>query len=822
MDFKKIIPYIVGVLVLLAVSIGFFPETFQGKVVYQPDWLQLTGHANEIKAFKKKTGENSLWTNQLFGGMPTYYIGEQYPSNLLQPLSTYVMRLGLSKPVGLFFLAMVSAFVLFLILGVNPWLSIVGALAMGLSTYNFVIYEAGHVAKLHAIAYFPLVAAGVLAAYRKKYILGAVIFGLGFGFEIMTSHIQMTYYLGLCLLVYVIIRFFFALKEGELASFLKASALLTIAGLLAVGANTSRLWSAYDYMKETIRGPAILQSDNAENNKAGLSKDYVFAWSHGIAETLTFIIPGAYGGASQESIDSNSAVYKDLKRKGAPASALKKAPLYWGALPMTSGPVYFGAIICFLFVFGLFVVKGELKWWLLISSLLLIFLSFGKNMMWLSDIFYYYFPMYNKFRAVSSMLVIPQLTFPLLGILGLTAVVNKTVDRKTALMGLYIALGVTGGLCLLMALIGGNLFDFAGPNDARYGQAGYSVKAFIADRQSLLRSDAFRSLILIVLSAGLLWAYITEKLKGKWASYILFGALGLMILFDLGGIGKRYLNSSNFVSQSRYDTNLKPRKVDQQILKDTDPNFRVLDLSINTFSSNKTTYHYKTIGGYNAVKLRRYNDLIERHIGKGNQNVMNMLNTKYVINQQQQPQQNPGALGNVWLVNNIQKVANANAEIDALSSFDPKTTAVIHQEFDNYLGGFGGSGQGTITMTEYKPNHLTYQSKSSSEELAVFSEVWYNPGKGKGWQAFIDGQEVEHIRANYVLRAIKIPAGEHKIEFKFHPKPYYMGEHISLVSSLLLIFGFFGYLAWEFMRMRKRKTIGDDLDDEDIKRVEKA
>ncbi len=809
---KNAIPHIVALGVFLAVAIGFFPDAMKAKVASQPDRILAAGKENEIVKHREQTGEESLWTNQIFGGMPAFYGGVKYRNNVLRQVYEYVLTLNLPDPSSFFFLSFICGYILLILLGINPWLSIIGALSMGLCTYNFVIYEAGHISKLHAIAYFPLVAAGVLLAYRGKYILGTVLFGFAFGLEIMTSHIQMTYYLGLGLLVYVIIRFIYALKNGELPSFIKASALLSLAALLAIGANASRLWSSYDYMKESIRGPKILkQADNGKDNKQGLGKDYVFNWSYGIGESMTFLIPGFFGGASSEGIDSNSATYKDLKRKGANRAALKTAPLYWGAQPMTSGPVYFGAIMCFLFVLGLIVVKGELKWWLLFATLLTLLLSWGKNLQWFSDIFYYYFPLYNKFRAVSSILVVPQLTIPLLGVLGLSAITQNDIDKSKALRALYIAAAVTGGLCLLFALMGPSFFDFSAANDARYKQAGYNIGAFVSDRKSLMRSDAFRSLLFIALSAGLIWFYLNEKITFSAKKWLVFGGLGVLTLVDLGGVGARYLNSDNFVSKGAYQRNFAQRSVDKQILKDKDPNFRVLDMSINTFNSNKATYHHKTIGGYHAVKLRRYQDMIENHIGKGNQKVLNMLNTKYIIGQEKQAQQNPGAMGNVWFVNNIQKVATPNEEIDALNNIDPKTTAIVHQEFDNYLGGFsGGNGQGTIKLADYKPNHLTYETNSSAEQLAVFSEVWYDPGQGKGWQAYIDGQEVEHIRANYVLRAIKVPAGQHKIEFKFFPRAYYMGETISLISSLILLLSFVGYLVWEFLQARKRSEVEEE------------
>ncbi len=807
MDFKRILPHIISIALLLIVSAAFFPDAFKGKRVEQPDRLAAAGKENEILKYEEELGERSLWTNQIFGGMPTFYGGASYSGNLLRPISKYFMMLNLPQPVGYFFITLLCSYILFIVLRVNPWLSFVGALASGLCTYNFIIYEAGHDGKLFAIAFFPLVAAGVLMTYhQKKYLLGTALFAFGFGCEIMSGHLQMTYYLGLALLVYVIVRFIFAIKEGELPSFVKASSFLLIGAVLGIAANSSRLITSYEYVDETMRGPAVLSDSGAteKDSKTGLKKDYVFQWSHGIGESLTFLIPGAYGGGSQEKVSKDSKFYKQMRKKGAPASALQKAPMYWGDMPVTSGPVYFGAIVCFLFVLGLLVVKGELKWWVLFATLLTVLLSYGKNLMWFSDIFYYYFPMYDKFRAVSSILVIPQLTLSLLGILGISAIIQGKVERKSALRALYISTGVVGGLCVLVALLGGGMFDFVGASDSRMKSAGYAVGALVDDRKSLMRSDALRSLLFVVLSAGLIWVYLSEKIKFAKKEYLLIGGLALLMLFDLGMVGRRYLDSSNFVSERKYEANFAERPVDKEIKKDRDPNYRVMDLSINTFNSNKTTYHHKTIGGYHAVKLRRYQDMIDKHIGRGNMDVLNMLNTKYIINQQAEGQVNKEALGHAWFVSDIKKVATPDEEIKSLDKFDPKTTAFAHNEFDDYLGGFsGGDGAGDIVLTDYKPNLLTYNTRTGSEQLAVFSEVWYDPGKGKGWQAFIDGKEVEHMRVNYILRAIKVPAGEHEIKFEFKPDYFKTGNMISFASSVLLLLVCLGAVVMHFLNLKK-------------------
>ena len=799
MNLKKAIPSVLILISFLILSFGLFPDAFNGKVVQQPDMMSFRGISSDVIEYKKETGKTSVWTNSVFGGMPTYiWAGAPYTANKLKPLQKWLLNAGMPFPSGYFFTAFLAFFILTLVLRINPWIGFVGSLAFGLSTYNFLISEAGHASKFLAIMYFPMIAAGTILVYRAKYLIGGLLFGLGLGLNIMASHVQMTYYFAICMAIFVLVKFAYAIKEGTLPSFAKASAFILLPLLLAVGSNASQLWTSYDYMKESIRGPQILEVADGDS-KGGLDKDYVFSWSHGIGESLSFIIPGAYGGGSAEGIDKSSATYKDLKRKGAPARALKSAPLYWGDMPSTSGPIYFGAIVIFLFVFGLMLVEGSMKWWLLISTILITLLSYGKNMMWFNDIFYNYFPLYDKFRSVNSILSVLQFTLPMMGILGLTKLMSPKLNRENALKKLYIATGILGGFVLFMGLVGGSLLDFTGLRDQQLISSGYNIDAIISDRKSLLRGDAFRSLFFILAGAGLIWLYIQDKLKGKFQVTIIFGLLGLLMIMDLGGVGKRYLNSDNFVKAKRYESNFDQRPVDKQILADTDPNYRVFDLSIPTFQSNSASNHHKTIGGYHAAKLRRYMDMIERHIGVGNQKVLDMLNTRYFITKEQQVQRNPGAMGNAWFVNNIQKVNTPDEEIGALNNIDPKTTAVMMSEFDSYLGGFtSADGQGSITLSDYKPDHLTYTTNTNSEQFAVFSEVIYKPNSSNGWKSYIDGKEVDHVRANYILRAMKVPAGQHTIEFKFKPTVYYAGETISLISSLLLILGLIGFLVWSF------------------------
>lgn len=778
-----------------------FPDAFSGKVVNQPDMLNFRGLGSDVSEFREETGEVAVWTNSAFSGMPTFiWGGAPYTGNKLKPLQNYILMLGMPSPPARFFVAFLAFFILTLVLRINPWVGLIGSLAFGLSTYNFLISEAGHGSKFLAIIYFPLIAAGAMLVYRSKYWLGSVIFGLGLGLDLMAGHIQMTYYFAICMAIYVLAQFVQAIQKNELAKFGKASLILMIPMMLAVGSNASRLWTSYEYMKETIRGPQILSTSEGDS-KSGLNKDYVFDWSHGIGESVSFIIPGAFGGGSAQPMDKDFATYKDLKKKGVSSAGLKTAPLYWGDMPFTSGPIYFGAIAWFLFVFGLLMVRGPLKWWLLSTTILITMLSWGKNFMGFNELFYNYFPMYDKFRSVNSILAVLQFTVPFLGVLALSELVKEKIDKEAVIKKLYIALGITGGFVVIFGLFGGAFFDFAGANDERLKSSGYNLAAIISDRKMMLQSDAFRSLIFILLSGGLIWMYLKEKFIRT--STIVFGLLAFLMLIDLGGVGKRYLNGDNFVKRKKYVENFSPRPVDQQILQDKDPHYRVFDMSINTFNSNRASNHHKTIGGYHAAKLRRYQDIIEKQIGAGNQKVFDMLNAKYIITREQQVQQNPGAMGNVWFVKNIQEVNSADEEMNALSSFDPRQTAIVHNEFKDYLGGFsGGSGEGTIALESIKPNAISYTTNSPTEQFAVFSEVIYKPNEKDGWQSFIDGKPVDHIRANYILRAMKVPAGQHTIEFKFMPPSYYTGEVIATISSLLLIFGCIGYLFFEWKKTK--------------------
>ncbi|HMQ49901.1 MAG TPA: YfhO family protein [Saprospiraceae bacterium] len=794
---QKATPHALALVVFLVACAAYFYPQLQGKVPDQSDINQYRGMSQEVRKFKEETGKTSLWTNAMFGGMPTYQINTVSEGNNLKILDR-LGTLGIKAPIGRFFVAMLGFYILLALLGVNQWLAIIGALAFGLTTNNLILYEAGHETKLKAISYLPLATAGILLAFRKQYLLGGLVFAIGLGLNVMANHVQMTYYFFLTLLFFGVAQLIYSLQQKELLHFGKAALVLIVGGLLALGSTASNLWITYEYSKDTMRGEPILKPEGEPQSSSetdGLAWDYAMQWSNGTLDLFASFIPGVAGGGSQETVGANSAVVKDLKRKGANIPNEIPAPLYWGALPFTSGPIYFGAVVVFLFLMGLVLVKGPVKWWLALGTLLTLLLSMGKNLEGFNRFFFDVVPLYNKFRTPNSILSVTAFLVPALGFLAMNEVLKEKPDKAAIQKALLVGGGIAALISLFFALIGPSMFSFSNPGDARYEEAGYSIEAIMADRQSLMRRDAFRSFLLVALSAGLIWAYINEKIK---SSGMLLAGIGILCLFDMWTVGKRYLNEDLFKSKSQYQANFRPRPVDEQILQDTDPNYRVYDATVNPYQSASASYFHKSVGGYHAAKLQRYQDMIDRHLSKNNYSVLNMLNTRYFIGTgpdgQPTVQRNRQALDNAWFVGSIQMVNSANEEIDALTDFNPDSVAFVHQEFQDYVKGFNPVKGGSINLTSYEPNHLTYKSTAENEQFAVFSEIWYGPDKG--WQAYVDGQPVEHIRANYILRAMRIPAGNHTIEFRFEPKSFQKGKMVSQVFSSILLLGFLGFLGY--------------------------
>ncbi|MDP4266834.1 MAG: YfhO family protein, partial [Bacteroidota bacterium] len=812
-NFNKIYPHLIAILIFIILSaIYFSPIVMEGKQMRQMDVTHSSLAAKELKDYAQRTGKDALWTNSMFSGMPAYQIKGAPYFNVFSKIAS-VFRLGLPlTTIGIIFVCMLGFYILLLTLGFDIWLSIIGAIAFAFSSYNFIIIEAGHVNKAYAIAYMAPVLAGIILTYRGKYLLGGVLTLIMVGIESYYNHPQMSYYLFMIIAVLVIVKFIFAIKEKTLKNYIIASLILVLATAFSIAPSAATLLPTFEYSKYTIRGKNELSTPKEQKKSSGLDIDYALAWSYGKAETFTLLIPNFNGGSSTGELSENSEMYKALENNGVPNAkmAIKQMPTYWGDMPFTSGAVYFGAIVCFLFILGLFVVKGSEKWWLLIATILSITLAWGKNLEWFTDIFFYNVPMYNKFRAVSSMLVSAGLTVPALAMLAVKNIMDNKTDQKKLTKYILYSLGIVGGISLIFALVPDMFFNFVSPEDAKLRAEKYPewfFNALYADRASLLKSDAFRSFIFILLSAGLLWAYVNKKLKKN----LLISGLGVLILIDLWAVDKRYVNEDSFESASlNKEEIIQPTAANLQILKDNDPDFRVYNLTSNPFTEVNTSYFHKSIGGYHGAKLRRYQDLIDRYISKNNMNVMNMLNTKYFIvpsQNQQDPnpiaQLNPGALGNAWFVNNYKIVNNPDEELGALKDFNPAKTAIVDKSFSSFVSNIKNTetdttNNGSVKLLEYEPDKLIYESRSDKEKLAVFSEIYYP----KGWNSFIDGKPVSHFRVNYVLRAMVVPAGDHKIEFRFEPQVFYTGKKISTVSSIVVILLIISALFFEIKNIK--------------------
>jgi hypothetical protein len=795
--------------IFISLCFVYFSPALQGKALYQSDVLMAQGMQKEIMDVRAKDGKGPLWTNSMFGGMPAFQIWVQYPNNV----TTYVIsffKTVFPNPIDTVLLYLLGAYLLFCVLRMNPWLAAAGAIAFAFSSYNFQIIDAGHSNKAMAIAFFPPILAGIIMTFRRQYLLGAVLTALFLAIEIRTNHIQMTYYLFIALLIYVGIELYHAVKTKTTQDFLKSFGYLAAAALLAIAVNAGMLWTTYEYGAETIRGKSNLKTEKSEPNN-GLDREYAYQWSQGLGESLTFLVPNAYGGASGSgNLDENSEVAKALSTKGIPAEQLMPAmqqlsqiglSTYWGDKQFTSGPWYFGASICFLFVLGLFIVKNRIKWWILSASLLCLLLSFGRHLPFLSDLFFDYFPLYNKFRAVESILVITAFLIPVLAILAVKVVAFHTEDPKKLNKSLLNSLYITGGLLIILIAVPTVLLDFKTQNHNAFieqltqvtnGDRAFAdsiAKALVDDRISLARMDALRSLFFVLIGAGLIWALIRKKMNPQVTFIILAG----VILTDMWNIDRRYLNNEKFVEKNILAQQFKTRDVDQIIQRDGSI-YRVLDLaSGNPFSNSIPSYFHKSIGGYHAAKLKRYQEVLDKQFnGAINEDVLDMLNTKYLITSDQNGEKETmvnrsTAAGNAWFVQDVEYVKSADEEMLAISSFDPKKVMVVHEEFKPLIDikKVGYDGNAFIRLTNYHPDHMTYEYSSGRDVLAVFSEIWYE----KGWNAYLDGEKIPYFRADYLLRAAQLPGGNHKLEFKFEPTSYYTGEMISLIASILLILG---------------------------------
>jgi len=805
---QKFSPHLIAVTAFAVLTFAYMLPLLQGKMLAQHDIVQSYGMQQEIRDYHDKTGEWSLWTGSMFCGMPAYQIITDYPASLITYAINFIKSI-FPEESHIVFLLMLGFYILLFSFTKNPWVAAVGGIAFAFSSINFINLEAGHTSKVRCVALMAPILAGVITAYRGRFLFGAALTAFFLAMQVRSNHFQITYYTMLAAGVIGLYYLIMAALEKQFAGFGKATALLLAAVALGVGSNTSQLWTTYEYSKETIRGGT---SELAEERSSGLDKDYAFTWSYGKLETFTLVIPNFMGGASQEAVGENSHLAKELEKRGAPKNQIRKitegAPTYWGDQPFTSGPTYFGAIVCFLFVFGMFVVKNPVKWAFFGLAALCIVLSWGKNFEAFNMLFFNHFPMYNKFRTPMMILGVANLAFVFVGGLGIFELLNEKREKQEIITALKYSLGITLGVVFLAGVAGSGFYDFSAAVDKQLEENGWPVDAVQADRAAMMRMDTYRSLLFIALAGALMWTFI----KNRFRSVYLLTALGALVLFDGWTVCKRYLNDAAFVTKSERQNYYRPSKANLEILKDTDPSYRVLNVTTSTFNDALTSYFHKSIGGYHAAKIRRYQDLIEKQItpnmqrlskGFSNDNipVLNMLNMRYIIAKDDNVIRNPDAMGNAWFVSGYELADDAKAEMDALTNFNPADKAIVDKQFESYLSGLpvaGDSVSGAITLASYAPNALSYKSISGKEQLAVFSEVYYD--NNKGWKAYLDGKPVEHIRVNYVLRAMRIPAGEHAIEFKFEPKSYYTGEKISLACSVLMLLLFAGAVALELKK----------------------
>ncbi|MBR9914958.1 MAG: YfhO family protein [Algicola sp.] len=811
-SFKNLWPHLLVLVGFVVISLTYFSPVLQGKQIFQNDIKQYIGMSKQQKDFKAETGEETYWTNSAFGGMPTYQLGARYPHNYIKKLDS-VLRF-LPRPADYLFIYFLGFYILLLSLKVDFKLAALGALAFGFSTYLIIILGVGHNSKAHAIAYMPLVLSGIVMTFRKSYIIGFLLTAVALALEIGANHFQMTYYLLLLVIVLGIAYLIDAYKKNCLPHFFKSIGVMFVALILAIGLNATNLMATQEYVKESTRGTSELtiNPDGTEkNNTSSLSKDYITEYSYGITESFNLYIPRFYGGGNYEDAGKDSETYQFFRNLGAtPTQALQEAqnvPAYWGDQPIVEAPAYVGAVIIFLFVFALFLVKGRLKWWLLGGTIMSWVLSLGKNWFFVTDpnpdsnpitnFFINYVPLYDKFRAVSSIQVVLELCIPVLAIFGLVKLFNEFEKEERKLKALKLALGIAGGLALFFLLFKSAFFDFVGANDGYYRQVygeygqGY-IDAIKEDRKAFFTHDTLRTLILVLLSAGTIFMFLKKKVS-EIVVVVVFAAL---ILFDLVGVDRRYVNTDNFVSAIQVEKPFQKTAADQEILQDQG-HFRVWDITQEgSRNPARAAYFHNSLNGYHAAKLKRFDELNNFHITKNNMNVLNMLNTKYIIAEEENQvfsYLNEDANGNAWFIEELEKKSSANAEIMALDSLQTKIKAVTTaSELSSQRFKVDSTAQ--ITLETYQPNYVKYASNNPSDGFAVFSEIFYE----KGWKATIDGKAVPIYRVDYVLRGLKVPSGSHNIEFKFEPKVVQTGSMISLVSSVLLFLLIIGGLWFVF------------------------
>ncbi|MFI1743889.1 YfhO family protein [Thalassobellus sediminis] len=798
---KRILPHILILIGFVVLSLAYFNPVLQGKQLFQSDIMQYIGMSKQQKDFKAKTGEETYWTNGAFAGMPTYQLGAKYPHNYIKKLDLALRFLP--RPADYLFLYLIGFYILLLVLKVDFKLAALGAIAFGFSAYLIIILGVGHNSKAHAIAYMPLVLSGILLTFQKQYIKGFLLTVVAMGLELVANHFQMTYYLLLLVVVLGIVYLIDAYKKKLLPHYFKSVGVLVAAVMLSIALNATNILATKEYVKESTRGKSALTINPDGSPKeitSGLDKDYITQFSYGKWETFNLFIPRFMGGGNGENIGKDSATYDAFRKLGATttqaAEQAKHAPMYWGDQPIVEAPAYVGAVVLFLFVFALFLVKGRLKWWLVGGALMSLLLSYGKNLGFLTDFFIDYVPLYNKFRAVSSIQVILELCIPALAIFGLVRLFNDFEKKEEKLKALKYTLGITGGLAVAFLLFKSSLFDFVGVNDGYYRQSyGQSfVDALVKDRKLLYTSDTLRTLILVLLSAGAIFMFLKDKLKEQWVVV----AFAVLLLFDLVGVDRRYVNNDDFVSAIQVNKPFQANEADKEILKDT-TYYRVYDL---VSGRSKPSYFHNSLNGYNAAELKRYREVFDWHISRNNINVLNMFNTKYIVAQDKEGTvfnyNNDSTNGAAWFVKELKQVESANEEISQLDSLDNKNIAIYTKskiDIDKSLPNkYTVDSLVSIKIVKHQPNYLKYQSNNSNDGFAVFSEVYY----GNGWKTFVDGKETTHMRVDYTLRGMLIPKGKHTIEFRFDPDVVKTGSSIALASSLLFGLLLLGGLFYEF------------------------
>ncbi len=818
---KPYLPHLIAIAAFLAITMIYFSPLFAGKQLKQSDISNWEGMSKAIDDYRVKYHDEPLWTNSMFGGMPAYQISVLYPANLVQYINR-IIWLGLPSPANLLWNLMIGFYFLLIVLKIDQRIAILGSVGFAMSSYFLIYIESGHNTQAHAIAYMAPVIAGVIMTYRGKWLIGTAITGLMIALELYTNHLQITYYLIMIIVLLGIAELYRAYREKALPYFFKATASLAIVAAIAGCTNITNLLATAEYGKYSTRGPSELTSDK-ENKTTGLDRDYVTGWSYGIGESFTLFIPDFKGGVSEPIAKANKDALKNVDANY--KQNIGQFGAYYGELPFTGGPSYVGAIICLLFVIGLFIIKGEMKWWILIATVLGLVLSWGKHFMPFTNFFLDYVPGYNKFRTVSMTLTIVEFMMPLLAVLALDKIVKEADWMKKNIKKLYYGGGIVLGISILILAAPGMFTSFY--TQEEYDNVVASVKGqnvsqevldgFFASletaRKAIMTADSMRTFLLVLLASILIYTFVRYKFRAG----LIIWSLAVLILLDLWTVDKRYLSADDYVRKSSNYTAFPMTAADEMILRDS-TSYRVLNLAANTFNDASTSYYHQSIGGYHGAKLKRYKEMIDHTITPEmtdirstiqnkdsdmmmtlfSQRTINMMNTKYIIiNPDASPILNEGALGNAWFVSEVKMVPNADSEIAALQTFNPKTTAVVDERYKDILSGFTPAfdSAASISLKSYKLNDLVYESNCSSPQMAVFSEIFYD----KGWNVYVDGQKSDYVCVNYVLRGMKVPAGSHTIEWKFEPEVYITGEKVSLVSSalLLLLVAGIGFMEWK-------------------------